>query len=418
MRTQHAGEPIAIVIREFPMHTERFVLRELFAMLELGFKLRIYAMRRGKVHKDDELAQRVAPYVVELPSAHSLASLCSFSRLLRCDLGVILKLSSFVLVSPIAEESRIPLWRRLRWLRWHLVHLGRAFWLASDLERHGIARCHAHFGHVTASIAMAATMLSGRLFSFTAHAYDIYAEPIAMRKKSANAHTVITCTRANLEHIKSVYPEAANKVRLVYHGLLRTEIAKFGECVRGGDARQRRLLLFVGRLVPKKGVDVLIRALARLRCKARCTIVGDGPMRQRLERLAVQLGVDDCVTFIGSIEHTDVAKYYASASALVVPSIIASDGDRDGLPNVILEAAASSLPIVASNISGIPEFVEDGRTGLLVPAGDEEVLAEAIDKLLSNDELAKALADGAYRKLLSDFVAEEKALELVRLLSS
>lgn len=416
MRAPHSDEPIAFVIREFPTQTERFVLRELFALLELGFNLRIYAMEMGEVNRSDELAQRVAPFVVELPHPHSLASLGSLPRLSKGKLQVAFWLSSFALISPIAEERHISLWRRLRWLRWHLIHLVRALWLASDLERRGIMRCHAHFGHVTASIALAAAMLAGKRFSFTAHAYDIYVEPIAMRQKIANAHKVITCTRANLEHIKMAYPEADSKVCLVYHGLLRSEIARFARARKSTDVRQRNLLLFIGRLVPKKGVDVLLRALARLHGKAKCIVVGDGPMRQKLERLTMQLGVSDCVTFIGSVKHSDVAEHYASAYALIVPSVIASDGDRDGLPNVILEAAASSLPIIASDISGIPEFVEDGESGLLFPAGDDEALAMAIEKLLSDEELAGKLAEGAHRKLLANFVAEENAMELGKLL--
>ncbi|MCS7254450.1 MAG: glycosyltransferase [Armatimonadota bacterium] len=417
MRMLPDGEPIAFVIREFPMHTERFVLRELFALLELGFKLRIYTMERKGVHHD-ELARRVAPYVVELPSKHSLASLRSLGLPTKGNLQVAFRLLPLALLAPIVDERHIPIWRRLRWLRWHLFHLGRAIWLASDLAKFGITRCHAHFGHVTASIALFATMPAGVRFSFTAHAYDIYVEPILMRRKIANASFAVTCTRANFDYLKGAYSDAVDKLHLVYHGLLRSEIAKFAELAGEKNVRERGALLFVGRLVPKKGVDVLLRALARLRGKAKCVVVGDGPMRQKLEMLARQLKLCGCVTFVGSVRHADVAKYYARAAALIVPSVIASNGDRDGLPNVILEAAASSLPIIASNISGIPEFVEDGESGLLFPAGDDEALAEAIGKVLSDDKLARKLAEGAYQKLLTDFVAEENALRLGNLFLS
>jgi len=299
-----------------------------------------------------------------------------------------------------------------------LVHCPVGFWLAKELQHHKVARIHAHFGHITASIALTAALISGISFSLSVHAYDIYVEPIAMSEKLLNASTVITCTRANLDYLCKAYRETANKIHLVYHGLLRDEVKRFSNtALECSSLRDSATLLFVGRLVPKKGVDVLLKALKKLCGKVRCLIVGDGPLKSNLQLLAAQLGVGDCVTFVGGVRHEEIAKYYASASALVVPSVIAKDGDRDGLPNVILEAAASLLPIIASDIGGIPEFVEDGETGLLFKAGDCDALASAIERLLSNESLAKRITKGAYDKLLSNFIAEENAKKLGKLIT-
>lgn len=416
MAMKMKDDALAVVVRSFPTQTERFVLRELFALLEAGCNLRIYAMDVYAPEVDDAIAVRIAPHVIKLPSPSSSLAVFSFAAApTKMSAATTGTFASFILAAPLTGKSQ--LWRKLRWLRWHLRHSGRALWLAGDLKRCGIRRCHAQFGHMTASIALMAAMSANSQFSFTAHAYDIYVEPIAMRQKVRHASSVITCTQANLEHLRSSYPEGAHKMHLVYHGLLRHEIAGLERCALERNRNEvRHTLLFVGRLVPKKGVDVLLKALALLHRSVKCLIVGDGPMRQKLDMLTAQLNLKDCVTFIGSVKHSEVSRYYASATALVVPSVIANDGDRDGLPNVILEAAAASLPIIASDVSGITEFVEDGKTGLLFHAGDCEGLAEAIKRLLSNDELAIMLSNGARQKLLSSFVAEENAKRLVSLL--
>lgn len=413
------SETIAVVIRSFPSQTERFILRELFALLTAGYKLRIYAMDVNEADDGDYVARRIYPFVVELPKVNSPSVASSVIRSqLNFNIGLKRLLAHFIFCAPLGGVGSTPLWRRLRWLRWHLAHCPVGFWLAEELQHHNVTRIHAHFGHITASIALTAALTSGISFSMSAHAYDIYVEPIAMREKLLNASVVVTCTRANLEHLRNTYSEATGKTHLVYHGLLRDEVERFFNTAFGClPFREGATLLFVGRLIPKKGVDVLLRALKRLRGKVRCIIVGDGPLKSNLQSLATQLGVSDCITFIGGVRHEEVAKYYARASALVVPSVIAKDGDRDGLPNVILESAASLLPIIASDISGIPEFVEDGETGLLFKAGDCDSLACAIERLLSSESLRKRVTEGAYNKLLTSFIADENAKRLGKLIT-
>lgn len=395
-------------------------MRELYALMEHGYPFCVYALEcecddvthdivagalRERVQffpklASRELWRRVFSMGLQQPY------MCAFER-------------SYIIGRSLAPRHFRPPWsKRLRWLRWHVRHFPNALWLAHRLKELNVNHVHAQFAHITASIAMIAARLSGAAFSFTAHAYDIYAEPILLAEKISRAKALITCTRANLEYLMRELPNAHARMHLVYHGLLRCEIERFASMRNCATKSDVRTIIFVGRLVAKKGIHILLHALACLKKyhnNVRCMIAGDGPMRSALERLAMQLGIDDCVVFVGAVPHWRMHEFYAMGDVLVVPSVVAPSGDRDGLPNVILEAAAIGVPIIGSDVSGIPEFITDGETGLLVPPNDAHALANAIEHLLSDDELMAKLCDGARQRLCEQFTAEENVLKLTRI---
>jgi glycosyltransferase involved in cell wall biosynthesis len=187
----------------------------------------------------------------------------------------------------------------------------------------------------------------------------------------------------------------------VYHGI---EVDRYAANPREGG--EVPTLLAVGRLVPKKGLCYLVQAVGLLRRRGRevtLLVVGDGPERQRLERLAVEEGVADRVRFLGELPHEAVIPLYARGDILALPCVIDSSGDRDGIPNVLLEALASGMAVVSTPVSGIPEVVEEGRTGLLVPPADPAALADAIEALAADPALRRQLGEAGRDRVVQRF---------------
>lgn len=239
----------------------------------------------------------------------------------------------------------------------------------------------AHFGSLPSGIALA--LDPPQPFVLSLHARDIYVEGEELAVKMARARAVVTCTGANLHYLRDCYPSAFARLHLVYHGLP----------AAWTDApvppRERAMgaplhLLAVGRLVPKKGFHVLLQACARLRddgVSFRLSILGDGPQRAEMERLCARLELEGRVQMPGWAREEEVRAAYSWADVFCCPSVIASDGDRDGLPNVLVEALSTGLPAVGSSLSGIPEAIEHGVNGMLVAPDDPVLLAETLARL-------------------------------------
>lgn len=239
----------------------------------------------------------------------------------------------------------------------------------------------AHFGSRPSSIALQA---AGDLpLVISLHARDIYVEAECLEEKLTRAWAVATCTQANVDYLREQFPSCAEKIHLIYHGLPRPwlEASILDRPRSEGEALR---ILAVGRLVAKKGFAVLLDACARLHREGHrfhLRIVGDGPLSDALQQQCERLGLRETVALVGWAGDDGVREAYHWADLLCCPSVIANDGDRDGLPNVLVEAMATGLPVIGSRLSGIPEAVEDGRSGLLVPAGDADALAQAIIRL-------------------------------------
>lgn len=242
-------------------------------------------------------------------------------------------------------------------------------------------RCEAvmaHFGSLPSSIALDAAENLPLVVSL--HARDLYVEAQRLPEKLARARAIVTCTRANQAYLQQLFPAQAGKIHLVYHGLPAdwTE-APVPERARPPQAPLR--ILAAGRLVEKKGFRHLLAACAELQQQGfpfQATILGDGPQGRALVALRRTLGLQDVLALEGWVNQEDLRRGLAWADVFCCPSVMAADGDRDGLPNVLLEAMASGLPVVASRLSGIPEAVEDSRSGLLAPPADPQALALAL----------------------------------------
>jgi glycosyltransferase involved in cell wall biosynthesis len=279
-----------------------------------------------------------------------------------------------------------------------------AIFLAYGLIHTGVRHLHAHFADTTTQVAMLASMMTGIPFSFTCHAKDIYlGDPEDLTRKIKRAKFVVTCTSANVTYLQQLVGEAeARKINVVYHGV---DVEKFspGEPTERGSPPQ---ILSVGRLVEKKGFPELLRACAILRSKGhdfRCLIIGEGPERPVLEKQIRHLELTDIVSIPGARSHEEVLDAYRHADVFALPCQVLKNGDRDGIPNVLLEAMAVGLPVVTTPVSGIPELVRHGENGILIPERNHRSLASALEKLLLDADLRLRLGKAARLSVVRDF---------------
>jgi glycosyltransferase involved in cell wall biosynthesis len=393
----------------FPQLSETFVANEVLALERMGVPLKLYSYRLPRAAVPHDCVRQIREPVHYLPDplgAHPGRLLRAHPLLLRLD--------------PIRYGSTVR-WVARNTLRVRKPDTWRRFlqaaYLAAHAQRAGVRHFHAHFAHGATRVAMIASRLTGIPFSFTAHAYDIYtAKPSYLRRKIQAAQYVVTCTRSNQTYLRElVEPKDRDKIEVVYHG---ADLAKFSP----GDesrAESRPLLLGVGRLVPKKGFSALLdacRVLLDREHQFRCLIVGEGPERAALEAHAAALGLGEVVSLPGARSQEELVELYRRATVLALPSRVLANGDRDGIPNVLVEAMAAGVPVVATAVSGIPELIEHGETGWLLEHPHGGDLADALETLLLDPARRGQLAKGARATVERHFDARRNVRALARML--
>ncbi|HEX2722264.1 MAG TPA: glycosyltransferase family 4 protein [Gemmatimonadaceae bacterium] len=379
----------------YPRFSETFIVSEILAHEAAGMLLGIFSLRPPvDTHFQDLLAKVRSPvrYIFSdrprLPEFWSALSYAG-NRLPRFWQS----LGAFT-----GEDSRD-------------VH--QAVLLATELEAGGFTHVHAHFASVASSVARMAARFTGLPFSFTAHAKDIFHESVDagdFRRKLSDASAVVTVSDHNLEFLRRTYGPIASRVRRIYNGL------HLDSFPYSSPVRRDELVVAVGRLVEKKGFDDLIRALATLRDqgrRVRCEIIGAGDMEQQLRSLISHLALQDTVHLVGPLPQKDVRNRVRAATVLAAPCVNGADGNRDGLPTVLLEGMALGTPCISTDVAGIPEAVRHEETGLLVAERDVPALASGIVRLLDDAELRRRLAAAARRLVESDFDVRRNA-EAVR----
>jgi glycosyltransferase involved in cell wall biosynthesis len=283
-----------------------------------------------------------------------------------------------------------------------------------QLRDDGVKHLHSHFISSPGDVADMVGRFSGMPYSLSAHAKDIYLSPPAdVKRKLLRAQFTVTCTEVNRQVLAAIAPTAA--LHRMHHGVDHTLFHP-----------KRRLLppvvprlVSVGRLRAKKGLDILIDACAVLQQRGQafaCDIVGYGDERAALQAKINHLQLTSHVRLVGKLAREQVIERYAGAAVYVQPSRIADDGDRDGIPNVLLEAMAMGLPVVASRVSGIPELVQDGINGLLVEPNDPNALADALQKVLQQPTLGCTLGCSARATVVEHFDNDRNLLLLCQLL--
>ena len=387
---------LAIVVKGWPRLSETFIAQELVALEEAGLNFDLWSLRHPTDIKTHPLHDRLRARVRYLPEY-----LHEEPRRVHEAMGAVTALAGFdaaaeAYARDLARDDTAN--RRRRW--------GQACVLAHEAGE-GLEALYAHFLHTPSSVARYAAILRGLPWSFSAHAKDIWTSPEwELREKlseaSHGAAFGATCTGFGAEHLQAL-ADTPTRVDLVYHGL---DLARFpaapDQAVRSTTAPLR--MMSVGRLVEKKGFDTLIDALALLpqTLNWHWTHIGGGPLDGVMRARADAVGLSDQITWRGACDQPDVIAAMRAADLFVLPSRIAADGDRDGLPNVLMEAASQLLPILSTPVSAIPEFITDGTHGLLAQ-DTPQAFAEAMARVAADPALGPRLAQAAHTRLHADF---------------
>nr|WP_294693599.1 glycosyltransferase [uncultured Friedmanniella sp.] len=382
---------VGYVVKMYPRFSETFIVTELLAMQTIGVSCEIFSLRPpadARFHAS--LADVTAPVTYLRSDGLRAAELWSQLRTAAAEFG---------LAGHVEEVLAVD-----------VRDAAQAVQLALLVRQRGITHLHAHFASVATTVARLAARLAGVTYSLTAHAKDIFhsdVDPADLRKKLADADSVVTVSQFNLKHLQDTFGSDAERVRLVYNGL---DLDEFGY---QEPVDRPPVIAAVGRLVEKKGFPDLLAALALLRAQGRhelrLDLVGTGLLAEALADQVRDLGLQDVVTLHGALPQTEVRRIIRAAAVVAAPCTVAEDGNRDGLPTVILEAMALGTPVVATPVTGIPEAVTDGATGLLVPERDPAALARALARVLDEPGLASALAKSARTVIEARFDARNQA---------
>ena len=389
-----SGGIIGILLKTYPKVSETFILGEVLGLERCGLQLHIYSLRRPTDRAFHSTTRAVRAPVTYISPTNAF----EFMRAIRAHLVVLFQ-------SPRCYMETLGfLLRRKEGNR--IIEFFEAGCLVEPLRDAGIVHLHAHFASEPAGVAELVKRLAGITFSISAHAKDIYLSlPGSLHRKLNDATFTVTCTEYNRRYLKSIAGLATPIFRM-YHGIDSDRFRPVAMPVAASIPARPPLVLSVGRLREKKGFTVLIEACRRLvdaGCPLRCEIVGYGPEHGKLKRLIKRLNLTEVVSLIGKLTHDALIERYREATVFVLPSQIAHDGDRDGIPNVLLEAMAMQLPVVSTNVSGIPEVVEHQENGLLVPPQNTVVLGDAIRSLLEQPGLRARLGINARRKICKMF---------------
>ena len=410
MRRSERGGRLVYVLGSFPSLSETFILREILELERRGLRISILSLEPGEavVHAD---ALGLAERTVYRPSPLSLRSLLAglVTLILRPfgTIGATLYAVKCILGAPNAAEEIIR-------------SMAAAAFFACALRGTKPRHVHAHFASMPATVGLLLAHILETTFSVSAHARDLFAgETVLMDRKTREAEFVAVCTEAGLEHLRRQHPmSASGRLNLIYHGVDVVELMPLPSSEPSDDVP---LVLSIGRLVEKKGFPVLLRAAALLRKRGisfRLQIVGAGPDEADLRRLVTGLSLENCVELSGAIEHERLIPLFRRAAVFVLASVVASDGDRDGLPNVLLEALALGVPAVSTRVSAIPELIEHEETGLLAKPGDAEDLADQIERMLFDEELRAKVVEQGRLAVVTRFDVKENVLKLADLFAS
>jgi glycosyltransferase involved in cell wall biosynthesis len=386
--TRRRKVDLVVLANGFPRLSETFVLHELLDLEQRGLRLHIVALTRP-----EEVVQHEALRNLRAPVEY-LCDGTPWSRRLavRTAHAALLLRRGPSYLDGLAAVVRAPDFSR--------TALGGAAVLAHRLIGLGSPPLYVHFAHKPGTYGRFASRLAGVPYALSAHAKDVWlTQPEELRAKVREAATVLTCTEEAHAYIDALAGDVT-PVHRIYHGV---DVPGNSPTV---ESRASPVILTVARLVEKKGLETLIRAAALLRLRGadfRVRIAGEGPEWARLQRLVHELGVADQVAFLGPLMEPEVRTEYRRAAVFTLPCRVLENGDRDGLPNVVLEAMAHGLPVASTTLAGVREAVVDGECGLLVSPGDESALADALQRLLSDGALRSRLGAQARSRVLRRF---------------
>jgi len=391
------SSPVAFVLKGYPRLSETFIAQEILALEKLGLDIRLFSLRhptdaqRHPIH--DEISAQ-AHYLPEYLYKEALRTLQAW-MFVRRKPGYKTALKVWR-----KDLKRNPTANRIR-------RFGQALVLAHELPE-DVRHIHAHFLHTPASVARYAALILGLPWSCSAHAKDIWTSPQwELSEKLDDCRWLVTCTKFNAEHLSALASDP-RRVELVYHGL---DFSRFApppreQAGRDGSTPDHPVqLICVGRAVAKKGHARLLNALAMLpdHLHWRLHLIGGGVLFDRLKRQAERNGLASRIVWSGALAQTEVLARYRTADLFVLNSLVTQDGDRDGLPNVLMEAQSQRLACLSTQVSAIPELIVPDVTGILVPAEDDRALADALERLIRDPSLRRHLGDAGFEHVHRTF---------------
>jgi glycosyltransferase involved in cell wall biosynthesis len=387
-----------MILKGYPRISESFISTEILLLESLGIPVQIYSLRQPRENFTHRNVRNIRAAVTYMPEY-----VIPNWRLLLQTNGMLWRRLGGRYAACLKRALQRAWERKNTATVRHFLQAGHLS--AIRLMDQPVAHLHAHFCHTPASVALFASELTGLPFSFTAHAKDIYtSEPSQLARKMAKARFVVTCTGYNARHLSRIAETTgiSTPIHTIYHGI----DLEFFQFTPAREYAPPYQVLSVGRLVPKKGYDDLLMALELLDRKGidfRFTHIGGGETERETKEMVRALGLGHRVRMLGTLSHEEVITHYREAHCFALACKVAPNGDRDGIPNVLVEAMAVGLPVVATNVSAIPELVENGVTGTLVEPGNPEAMAEAIGNVLLCPEEARPLVERARARVERDF---------------
>jgi glycosyltransferase involved in cell wall biosynthesis len=400
---------ILIVLKGYPRLSETFIAQELLGLERAGFDLTLISMRKPTDKKRHPVHDQIKARVVYLPEYLYQEPL----RVLRALFAGVSKPG----FNPLLKQFWADLRRDLTPNRFR--RFGQALVLAHEWPDGG-EWLHAHFIHTPASVTAYASIMTGVPWTCSAHAKDIWTSPDwELSEKLGAARWTVTCTHSGFDHMRSL-TAAKDRVHLSYHGL---DLARFNHVDEphsnrdGSQPADPVRIVSVGRAVEKKGYDVLLQALALLPTELnwRFEHIGGGDGLAKLKAQAERLGLADRIAWRGALAQEEVLAHYRQADIFALACRVAADGDRDGLPNVLVEASSQRLVCISTNVSGVPELLTDGENGLIVPPENPQALALALERAIREPAIRHLLGDAAERRVRDHFDYHSSIRQLTEL---
>jgi colanic acid/amylovoran biosynthesis glycosyltransferase len=399
--TQALSTPrrVLYLVSLFPCWSETFIVREIEQLIAAGVDVRILSLKPPSEAMVQARAQALMPRVIQ-PKPGLRQAARALRELLRQPLAC----------ARVFAASARDLWRQPLALAKTWVGLWRSLAALPELRRFDPEWLHAHWATYPSTAAWALSQLLQRPYSFTSHAHDIFVEDQLLARKLRSAALAVTISEYNVRHLAPWRGARAAPLEIVHCGV------DLGEIPFQPEGREPRLIASVGRLDPIKGFDVLLPALQALvqgGVDFHCELIGEGEQRAELEAARERLDLEGRLALPGARPQEQVRSLLGRAAIFVMPSVRTPSGNQDGIPVALMEAMASGCAVVSTAVSGIPELVRDGETGLLVPPGDPQALADALTRLLLDPALRLRLATAARAAVEREFDAAREGRRLL-----
>lgn len=392
---------IGFILKGYPRLSETFIAQEIYLLEQRGFQIDIYSMRGPREKTRHPVHDKIKAKVVYIPEyiLESFAEIFWANFAVAFTRPIYLALLPQALWKSICQRSRSPIKRFLQ-AGW-LIH-------REDLGHTQVKHLHSHFVHAPTELTFYLSKITGITFSISAHAKDIYTStPEEIRERVQASEFLMTCTEFNFHKIRElVGPEHSGKINQVYHGV---SLSAFQPQQEPAFEFPQKRLLTIARLVEKKGYEDVFAALKILQEKGlhlHYDIYGDGELKASLIELRDRLGLQEQITLHGAVSQPIVLKAYQEGGVFILASRETESGDRDGIPNSMAEAMSMAMPVLATNVSGIPEILENNLSGILVQQRSPAEIARGLERLFSEKGLAAKLGIEARKKVTRVFDAD------------